>query len=270
MNMAAFVSLEDISVALPPYNEEVVAVEMDRVLAKAYSKLEEDRRRAARTSRQLVSDQHRDECVAAVSGPPGLGTLYGFETNKETGERERFLISEPADLDQNFVYAKERRLIAEIKTELANGRKVQLFAAYTQKRDVTRRLQEMLWKEGIRAEVLTAQMPPEQREAWYERQSAQWTFAFHIPFLFAPALILGHPSLISFQSGYSLYTLRQASRRSWRIGQSQPVRVVLYLHYEGTMQSSCLRLMAKKMLVSLAMDGKFDEGGLHSFEVRRG
>jgi hypothetical protein len=42
MNMAAFVSLEDISVALPPYNEEVAAVEMDRVLAKAYSKLEED------------------------------------------------------------------------------------------------------------------------------------------------------------------------------------------------------------------------------------
>ena len=33
------------------------------------------------------------------------------------------------------------------------------------------------------------------------------------------------------------------------------------------MQSSCLRLMAKKMLVSLAMEGKFDEGGLHSFEA---
>ena len=32
------------------------------------------------------------------------------------------------------------------------------------------------------------------------------------------------------------------------------------------MQSSCLRLLAKKMLVSLAMEGKFDEGGLHSFE----
>ena len=32
------------------------------------------------------------------------------------------------------------------------------------------------------------------------------------------------------------------------------------------MQSSCLRLMAKKMLVSLAMEGKFDEGGLHSLE----
>ena len=32
------------------------------------------------------------------------------------------------------------------------------------------------------------------------------------------------------------------------------------------MQSSCLRLMAKKMLVSLAMEGKFSGEGLHSLE----
>src|ERR1700739_4641303 len=42
MNMAAFVSLEDISDGLPPYTEEVVTVGMDSTLAIAYSKLEED------------------------------------------------------------------------------------------------------------------------------------------------------------------------------------------------------------------------------------
>lgn len=55
--------------------------------------------------------------------------------------------------------------------------------------------------------------------------------------------------------------LRQASRRSWRIGQKQPVRVV-FLHYATTMQESCLRLMGKKLLVSLAMEGKFSNEGL--------
>ncbi len=42
MNMAAFVSLEDISDALPSYNEEVISVEMDPLLKKAYSDLEDD------------------------------------------------------------------------------------------------------------------------------------------------------------------------------------------------------------------------------------
>jgi hypothetical protein len=48
-----------------------------------------------------------------------------------------------------------------------------VFAVYTQKRDVTRRMQNLLLKEGIRAEVLTADVPPEQREAWYEKKLAQ-------------------------------------------------------------------------------------------------
>jgi hypothetical protein len=75
--------------------------------------------------------------------------------------------------------------------------------------------------------------------------------------------LMNHSSLIFLQSGYSLHTLRQASRRSWRIGQRQPVRV-FYLHYEE--QSNCLRLMGKKLLVSLAMEGKFCRDGLQGLE----
>ena len=41
---------------------------------------------------------------------------------------------------------------------------------------------------------------------------------------------------------------------------------MFHLHYAETIQSSCLRLMAKKMLVSLAMEGKFSDGGLQLFE----
>ncbi len=43
--------------------------------------------------------------------PFGLGTLYGYEANRETGERERFVISQPADLDEALTQAKERRLV---------------------------------------------------------------------------------------------------------------------------------------------------------------
>ena len=41
---------------------------------------------------------------------------------------------------------------------------------------------------------------------------------------------------------------------------------VFFLHYEDTMQSACLRLMGKKLLVSLAMEGKFCREGLQSLE----
>jgi hypothetical protein len=77
--------------------------------------------------------------------------------------------------------------------------------------------------------------------------------------------LLDFPTIIFYESGYSLHTLRQASRRSWRIGQRRAVRVK-FLCSEGTMQTSCLRLMGKKLLVALTMEGKFAGEGLQSID----
>ena len=72
-----------------------------------------------------------------------------------------------------------------------------------------------------------------------------------------------YPDLFFWETGYSLYTLRQASRRSWRIGQREEV-TVKYFAYANTAQETCLRLMGRKLLVSLAMEGKFSTEGLQA------
>ena len=77
--------------------------------------------------------------------------------------------------------------------------------------------------------------------------------------------LLDFPTIIFYESGYSLHTLRQSSRRSWRIGQKRKVRVK-FLCYDGTMQTSCLRLMGKKLLVALTLEGKFAGEGLQSID----
>ena len=63
------------------------------------------------------------------------------------------------------------------------------------------------------------------------------------------------------QSGYNVYTVQQASRRSWRIGQKLDVRV-FYLGYESSAQSACLELMAKKISVSQSTSGDMPDTGL--------
>jgi hypothetical protein len=269
MSLGAFVSLEDISDALPPYREEIVSVEMDAVLHKAYDDMEGDIKKAVREHRgnQSVASVALNALLAYPDRPFGFGDLIGREFNPETQRREPFLIAATLDLDENFVYAKERRLVEEINCSLERGRKVQVYAVYTQKRDVTHRLESILKKEGIRVALLTTQVAPEAREAWYERQLRSGV-----------QVVIGHPrltqtglDLLAFQdiyfyeTGYSIYTLRQASRRSWRIGQRNNINVKFY-HYTGTMQETCLRLMGKKLLVSLAMEGKFASDGLQSID----
>jgi helicase-like protein len=270
MSLAAFVSLEDISTELPPYTEQVIGVPMDAPLQAAYQALEEQIKNA-------IKEHHLNHSVISVGLNAlllypdhawNIGDLYGYEYDPETQRRERFLIAQPEDLDQEFVYAKERRLVEIVKAELQTGRRCcHVYAVYTRKRDVTRRLERILTREGFRVAVLTSDVPPEKREAWFAqkvREGVQVTIS-HPKIIETGIDLLNHSSLIFFESGYSLHTLRQASRRSWRIGQRQPVRV-FYLHYEDTIQSSCLRLMGRKLLVSLAMEGKFSREGLQALD----
>ena len=58
--------------------------------------------------------------------------------------------------------------------------------------------------------------------------------------------------------------MRQASRRSWRIGQRHPVKVI-YMAYRGTLQADALKLVAKKLQSSLAVEGELPEDGLAAY-----
>jgi len=267
MSLGAFISLEDISEALPPYREEVVSVEMDPPLKDAYEKLEEDVKTALKEHRgnQSVMSVALNALLLYPDRPFHLGNLFGWEYDPETQRRERFLIAETSDLNEDYVYAKERRLVEEVKGELARGRRCQIYAVYTQKRDVTRRLERILTNEGIRVALLTTDTPPEAREGWYDRQLRAGVQAVicHPKLVQTGLDLIEFPTILFYETGYSIYVLRQASRRSWRIGQRLPVRVK-YLHYAETMQEGCLRLMGKKLLVSLAMEGKFSAEGLQA------
>ncbi|HJT71554.1 MAG TPA: helicase-related protein [Terriglobales bacterium] len=269
MQLCAFVFLEDISGELPPYEETYLSVPMDPLMMAAYRELEDGIRKALKEHRgnRSVLSTMLNTLLLYPDHPYGLGTLYGSEFDPELKRNVRFVIAETQDLPEEQLYSKERKLIEEIRKELADGRRCQVFAVYTQKHDVTARLQRILNNEGIRTAVLKSSVDTSNREAWYARQIKDGVqVVISHPKLVETGLdLLDFPTIIFYESGYSLHTLRQASRRSWRIGQRRPVRVK-FLCYEGTMQTACLRLMGKKLLVALTMEGKFAGEGLQNID----
>jgi len=269
MQLCAFVFLEDISGELPAYEESYLSVPMDPPMRDAYHELEDEIRKALKAHRgnRSVLSIMLNTLLVYPDHPYGLGTLYGAEFDPELNRKVRFVIAQPRDLAEDGVYAKDRKLIEEIRKELAEGRRCQVFAVYTNKHDVTARLRRILDGEGIRAAVLRASVDTSRREAWYARQvkDGVQVVICHPKLVETGLDLLDFPTIIFYESGYSLHTLRQASRRSWRIGQRRPVRVK-FLCYEGTMQTSCLRLMGKKLLVALTMEGKFAGEGLQTID----
>jgi hypothetical protein len=270
MTTTAFLSLEDIADNLPRYDESVLSVEMDEEHAKAYEELEEDIRaamRAHRGNKSLMSIL-LNTLLLYPDHPYGFEEIWARAFDPQTKEYVRFLVTTPQNLKEDGLYAKERALIADVREELRQGRRCQVYATYTGEKDVTLRLETVLRQAGFRVAVLRSSVATVKREEWYERQlKAGVEVVICHPKLVETGLdLLAFPTLYFYETGYSLHTLRQASRRSWRIGQRHAVRVK-FVTYTGTMQETCLRLMGKKMLVALMMEGKFSGEGLQSLDT---
>lgn len=124
--------------------------------------------------------------------------------------------------------------------------------------------QLMLTDEGYRTEILTDKIKTTDREDWVQKKLAAGMQVLIVnPSLVETGLDLNaFTTLVFYSMGYKLFTLRQASRRSWRINQKAPAVKVYMLYYEDTMQQKCLKLMASKLAVAGLIEGNFSEEGL--------
>ncbi|HEY2471661.1 MAG TPA: hypothetical protein VGI45_27990 [Terracidiphilus sp.] len=270
MSTTAFLALEDIADNLPPYTESVLSSEMSEELREAYEELEKALRSAMAENRgnKSLMSVLLNALLLYPDHPYGFDEIWARAFDPATREYYKFLVARPQELRQDVVYPKESSLIEDVRSELRQGRHCQVYATYTGEKDVNGRLEQILSAAGLRVSVLRASVPTQKREEWYDRQleSGVEVVVCHPKLVETGLDLLAFPTLYFYQTGYSLHTLRQASRRSWRIGQRHPVRVK-FLTYTGTMQEICLRLMGRKMLVALMMEGKFSGEGLQSLDA---
>jgi len=261
MGSTVFLNLEDIALDLPELTEEVVPVEMDSDLADAYGKLEHKvgsamREMLVKGSRKLLGTYLN--CLLCYPDRP-------FHNEPIMYPGTDRIIAQPTALPETRMYGKESHLLNIVRHELSQGRRCFVYCVYTKTRDITVRLKDILTRNDIPAEILRSQVKPELREEWLrEKVEQDIQVIIGNPMLVQTGLdLLDFPTIIFYQTGYSIFTLRQASRRSWRIGQDKPVRIH-YLHYRGTMQERALELVGKKLSASLAIEGKLTGDGLAS------
>ena len=261
MGSTVFLHLQDIAVDLPELREQVVSVGMEEDLAAAYKDLEhrigsEMKQLLAMGSRRLLGT-YLNTLLCYPDRP------FGNEPVVDPANRN--VIAEPAQLPVDRLYPKEKELLNIIRSEISQGRKCFVYCTFTNTKDVTGRLREILVSHGISAEILRSSVKPEQREEWLSQKVNEGVqVVIANPMLVQTGLdLLDFPTIIFYQTGYSVFTLRQASRRSWRIGQDKPVRIH-YLHYAGTMQERAIELVGRKLSASLAIEGKLTDDGLAS------
>jgi hypothetical protein len=157
---------------------------------------------------------------------------------------------------------KEMELVQIVEEEIAKGRKVLVYIQNSNTTDISPRLVKIIEDKGYRVRVLRSgntEGRSEKIDKWVKKGLDVLVCN---PKLVETGLdLLSFPSIVFYQCGYSTYTLRQASRRSWRITQKNPVKVY-YMAYSNTMQTRAMKLIATKLETSLALEGELTDKGL--------
>jgi energy-coupling factor transporter ATP-binding protein EcfA2 len=258
LDRTAFIRVADVADGLPPYEEGVDQIALPPEAQAAYRELEGDLRRAVRTYGQRSLGAMLQALLAYPDAMMASGEEIAIRDQDgqvaETVTAPRLALPDGAD------WPKERRLIELVAAERAVGRKVLVYLAFTGTRDLRPRLSAVLRRAGVRVGTLDAAVEPKRREAWILRHQGELDVLLTNPELVKTGLDLYEfPTVVFYEVGYNLFTLRQAARRSWRIGQTQPVRVV-YLAYRETMQAVALELIARKLAAALVVEGELPDG----------
>jgi hypothetical protein len=257
----AFLKLNEIGGnVLPPYEEHFIDVMMTEPQADAYGSLATALKEALRDALR-----HGDKSLLGVVLNALLAwpdTCFREEAVKHPRSRQ-LLHYTGSVFGTAEVMPKEAELIRLCETERERGRRVLAYTVYTGTRDTAARLKGLLSQVGFKAAVLRASVDTSRREDWIADQVERGVEVLIAnPELVKTGLdLLDFPTLAFLQSGYNVYTLQQASRRSWRIGQTEPVDVH-FLGYQGTAQIACLKLMAQKIAVAQSTAGEMPDTGL--------
>jgi hypothetical protein len=258
LDTTIFLSLKDLGLALPHYAEEVVTLEMTdeqssqyRVMAKKLYDLAIKNRRYLSTWLQWTlarpNSAFRDEVVEVD------------EVNQK-GEviQRKELMELPAVVDGEAM-PKESWLVDFCRAERQQGRKVLIYLRQTGTRDIQDRILKVLRDGGVRAEVLTSGVNPRKREEWIAKRVVGLDALVVNPRLVETGLdLVTFSSVVFAEIEYSLYTLWQAVRRVWRLGQTKPVKAIFSVYSEA-MEARALALMGQKMKAAQLLYG--DEVG---------
>jgi SNF2-related domain len=252
---AIFLKLSDLNIALPPYREIAHSIDMEPEQREGYRSFQEDLLAELRAALNQGSKRLLGVYLQALLGYSDSPWVRETIKDKESGR----VLAESTPLPENTLYPKEEELLRICTEAKRDGRKIVVYCVHTETRDITERLKKILGEAGLEAEVLkAAKVKAGEREEWI--QSFKGDVLITHPRNVQTGLdLIQFPEVVWYQQDYSVYIVRQASRRSWRIGQKEPVNVH-HLYYKNTIQEKAIILNVKKLRAALLTEGELTDG----------
>lgn len=255
----AFLSLSDMGKDLPDYEEIPVPLDMPGKVWDGCKQAEQILQKVLKTDRKAAN--------RLLSAYLNLLTVYPdqpYDQPKIVHPIDGYTIVKPASVACfDDILPKEEKVMELVRAKVAAGERVLIYTSWT-RTDSQQKLLKLLTQEGYRTEILSPKIPPAKREEWVEKRVRSGVQVLITnPSCVKTGLDLNaFTTLIFYSMDFNLFTLRQASRRSWRINQTAPRVEIYFLYYKDTMQAKAMKLMASKLAVAGIIEGTLSEEGL--------
>lgn len=265
LNNTVFLRLEDMTEGLPAYEEIPISIEMDEDTSAGYD-----------VYTDFIEENREDRGLVAKAIKSMLNYPDAPHCAKEILDSDKAVVFSPPKLDKEF-RNKDQQLLQLVKDHVEKGEKVLVYYNAVNTTDLGQHLTRLLKDNGfIAKELRTGSTRGNKNSDIIKGSSSErgvnikkeidkgMQVLICNPTLVETGLnLLDFTTIIFYQLGYNLSTMRQASRRSWRLSQKNPV-TVYFMYYKNTVQEDVLSLMANKLYAASSLEGKFDEEGLRA------
>jgi len=263
LHRTAYLELSDLELPLPKLHEIPMFIEMDEDHADEYKRFHQKLESACKKAYVSGCKGAYAKFIPSTinyADRPDMGA-YVEIGNERTG---LFGTVDAPKFDADSYHAKERELIGIVKENLAENRGCMIYCNYTNFYGVHRRVKKVLEDYGIDVKVLEANVSPDKRVDWLEQNQNKKVIVCNMKLVETGLDLLYWPTIIFYQLNYDINTIRQSSRRAWRIGQTRECRIY-YLVYEGTQQSLQFEHCMKKRAHAMFAEGKIDRSELSAY-----
>lgn len=271
---AVSMSIADMTKFMPPLIEKVEVLRLPGEVQRSYDRCAARLKDYAKGQGNGPLGETLNFCLSYPDKP------YGRDKVMDPAQKDAVILIPPSHDEYSrpdVLLPKEQRIVEIIRREQEEGRNVFVFANFTGKEEsnVTARLKTVIERHcnmAGRVEVLKAESPEALRREAYIHERARMGVRCVITnakvcetgldFCWEEGgVFYNYPTIIFAQPTYELATMMQASRRHYRLNQTEECRTY-WMAYEGTLQSAALQIMASKQVAAAAIQGKFSADGL--------
>lgn len=238
-----FMTMSDMSNELPEINESVISCDLDSNIKDAYDKLLSEMK--ASDTPNLVKAQKINKIAGWLDHPCIIPDDH-FNFRSCDGNNNK--------LDELL------KIVNHHDNEC-----VLVYTYYDKHSPINNEIFQTLISNGIKANILTDSVAPAKRIDWFKKQKDNGVRVVIVnPKLIETGLdLLDFTTIVFYQLNSNFFTMRQASRRSYRLNQKNNVSLY-YLYYKGTVQENIISVMAERLKAVKILEGDFEDEGLEA------